>query len=53
MSCKDVLDGVWRKGAIPECVSLEIVEGSRDGNLVGGYGVSACGGVDKLVGDDD
>ena len=53
MPCEDVLDSAWGEGSIPECVGLEVMEGSRDGNLIGGYGVSAHGRVDKLVGDDD
>ena len=52
MPCKDVLDGAWREGSIPECISLKIMEGSGDGNLVGGYGVGVHGGVNKLVSDD-
>ena len=53
MSCKDVLDSVQREGSIQEGIGLKVVEGSRDGNLIGGYGVGACSGVDKLVSDDD
>ena len=30
----------------------EVMEGSRDGNLIGGYGVGAHGRVNKLVSDD-
>ena len=52
MPCEDVLDSVWREGSIPECISLEIMEGSGNGNLVGGYRVGVHGGVDELVSDD-
>ena len=53
MSRKDVLDHARQEGPIPKGVGLEVVEGPRDRDLVGGYGVSAQGGVDKLVSDDD
>ena len=41
MSCEDVLDSVQRERSVPEGVSLKIVEGPRDGNLVGWYRVGA------------
>ena len=53
MSCKDVLDSVVGEGPIPEGISLKVMEGPGDGNLVGGYGVGVHGGVDKLFSDDD
>ena len=53
MSCKDVLDHVRQEGPVPKGIGLKVVEGPRDGDLVGGYRVGAQGGVDKLVGDDD
>ena len=52
MSSEDVLDCVRQEGPVPKGISLEIMEGPRDGDLVGGYGVGAQGGVDKLVSDD-
>ena len=42
-----------REGSIPEGVSLKVMEGTSDGNLVGGYGVGVHGGVNKLVSDND
>ena len=53
MSSKDGLDHVRQEGPIPKGISLEIVKGPRDGNLVRGYGVGVQGGVDKLVSDND
>ena len=53
MSSKDVLDCARREGPIPKGISLKVVEGPGDGDLVGGYGVRVQGGVDKLAGDDD
>ena len=52
-SHKDVLNSAWGEGSIPEGVGLKVMEGPRDGNLVQGYGVRACGRVNKLVSDDD
>ena len=39
MSCKDVLDSVQREWPVPEGISLKVMEGPGDGNLVHGYGV--------------
>ena len=41
MSHEDVLDSAWQEGPVPEGVGLKIMEGSRDSDLVGGYGVGA------------
>ena len=41
MSCKDILDSAWGERPVPEGISLEVMEGSRDGDLVQGYGVRA------------
>ena len=53
MSSEDVLDCVRQEGPVPKGIGLKVVEGPRDRDLVGGYGVGAQGRVDKLVGDDD
>ena len=42
-----------QEGPIPKGVGLEVMEGPRDGDLVGGYGVGVQGRVDKLVSDND
>ena len=53
MSCKDVLDSTWQEGPIPEGIGLKVMEGPRDGDLVGRYRVSVWGRVNKLVSDND
>ena len=53
MSSKDILDCVRQEGPVPKGISLKVMEGPGDGDLIGGYGVGVQGGVNKLVGDND
>ena len=53
MSSKDVLDCARQEGPVPKGISLKVMEGSRDGDLVEQIGVSVHGGVNKLVSDND
>ena len=39
MSSEDVLDHARQEGPVPKGIGLKVMEGPRDGDLVGGYGV--------------
>ena len=53
MSHKDILDSAQQEGPVPKGIGLKVMEGPRDGDLVGGYRVGAWGSINKLVGDND